>query len=75
MSKIFYPTCQWLDPNTRETNGNFYCEKRSHYVVPAVSVYTKRCIYRPPYYKLVFHLDRCASNCWHRDGQTRVPTL
>lgn len=75
MSKIFYPECQWLDPNTRDADGNFYCEERCRYVVPAVSVYTRRCIWRQPYYKFVFHHDRCAPDCCHRDGKTRVPTL
>ena len=27
MSKIFYPPCQWLDPNTRDAKGHFYCEQ------------------------------------------------
>ena len=74
-AKVFYPTCRYLDPNARDADGNFYCEKRTRYVYPAVSVYTRRVIWRNPYYKLVFHPDRCAPNCWHRDGKTRVPTL
>ena len=51
MSKIFYPSCKWLDPNTAST---VYKHHRGH---------------------RIFQDDRCAPNCWHRDGKTRVPTL
>lgn len=75
MDKIFYPSCEHLDPDCRDYKGRFYCEERYRYVVPAVSVYTRKVIWRKPYYKLVFHPDRCACDCWHRRGKTRVPTL
>ena len=75
MSKVCYPACQWLDPNTRDEQGLFYCEHRCRYVKPAVTVYTRRRIWRDPYVKHVFNPDRCAPDCWHRSGKTRVPTL
>ena len=34
-TKVFYPPCQWLDPNTRDAKGHFYCEFRCRYVEPA----------------------------------------
>ena len=69
MSKVFYPPCQWLDPNTRDLSGRFYCERHCHYVKPARTVYTaeRRC--------RLYHDDRCAPDCWHRSGKTRIPTL
>ena len=69
MSKVFYPSCQWLGPNTRDTSKRFYCEWRCCYVEPARTVYTKeRRVH-------VFHKDRCAPDCWNRRGKTRVPVL
>ena len=69
MSKIFYPPCQWLDPNARDAKGRFYCEFRDRFVEPAPTVYKHHRGHR------IFQDDRCAPNCWHRDGKTRVPTL
>lgn len=66
MSKIFYPPCQWLDPNTRDAKGNFYCEQRFCSVHPARSVYDA---------DHKFNRSKCAPDCWHRAGKTRVPTL
>ena len=69
MSKVFYPSCQWLDPNTRDTSRRFYCERRRCYVEPARTVYTKERRFH------LFHADRCAPDCWNRRGKTRVPVL
>lgn len=66
---VFYPDCRWLDPNTRDAKGHFYCEFRCRYVKPALTVYKHHRGHR------IFQDDRCAPNCWHRDGKTRVPTL
>ena len=66
MSRVFYPQCQWLDPNTRDSSRRFYCEQRCRYVEPAHTVYTK---------ERRFHADRRAPDCWNRRGKTRVPTL
>ena len=62
---IFYPDCKWLNPNKRDFKGHFYCEQRFCWVVPERTVY-RAGAYIP---------DRCAPNCWYRDGKTRVPTL
>ena len=69
MSKVFYPQCQWLDANTRDGKGHFYCNRRCCYVKPAFTVYKHHRGHR------IFQDDCCAPNCWHRDGKTRVPTL
>ena len=74
MSKVFYPECAHLDPNTR-SGGNFFCEWRGRYVVPATSVYTRRVIRRAPGHKFIFHPDRCAPDCRQCEGKTRVPVL
>ena len=66
---IFFPEWQWLDPNRRDYKGRFYCEFRCRYFEPASTVYKQHRGHR------VFQDDRCAANCWHRDGKTRVPTL
>ena len=65
-AKVFYPSCQWLDPNTRNTKGDFYCEERCRSVHPARSVYDA---------DHKFNSSKCAPDCWHRRGKTRVPTL
>ena len=66
---LFYPSCRFLDPNTRNAAGHFYCEWRNEYVKPARTVYTAE---RRAH---LFHRDRCAPDCWHRSGKTRMPTL
>lgn len=68
MSKIFYPPCQWLDPNTRDAKGHFYCEFRHAYVRPALS-----CLDVDREFK--FNRSHCAPDCLARSGKTRVPTL
>ncbi len=38
---VFYPPCRWLDPDSRDCSGRFYCEAHFTHVSPARSVYTK----------------------------------
>ncbi len=66
---VFYPECRHLDPNSRDAKGHFFCERRGVFVKPARTVYTGKRRSR------LFNVDRCAPNCWHRSGATRVPTL
>ena len=65
----FYPECRWLDPNTRDSKGHFYCERRAYWVVP------ERTVYRIARGRRTYDPFRCAPDCWHRGGKTRVPTL
>jgi hypothetical protein len=66
MRKIFYPECQWLDPNRRNAKGHFYCERSHYFVHPAKSVKDADRIFNP---------KKCAPDCPTRSGKTRVPTL
>ena len=66
MSKIFYPPCQWLDPNTRDAKGHFYCEFRHNHVRPAGSCLSA---------DHKFNRSLCGPDCMRRSGKTRVPTL
>ena len=66
MAKVFYPSCQWLNPDCRDEKGHFWCERRTCFVRPARSVYDA---------DHKFNRGRCAPNCWHRRGETRVPHL
>lgn len=62
---VCYPSCQHLDPNTRDSKGRFYCEIQHWHVTPARSAYIG-----PHRYKRF-----CAPDCPDRRGETRVPTL
>jgi len=66
---VFYPDCEWLDPNTRDDQRRFYCERHCRFVEPALTVYKTYRGHR------LYQEERCAPNCWHRRGKTRVPTL
>ena len=74
--QVFYPECQWLDPNTRDDLGRFFCEHRCCYVAPQESVYrAARSTWRGTWQRAYFERDACAHDCWHCSGKTRVPTL
>ena len=63
---VFYPDCQWLDPNTRDAKGHFYCEFRHLHVRPALSCLDA---------DRKFNRSHCGPDCPDRRGKTRVPTL
>ena len=64
-SKLFYPQCQYLDPNRRDSKGRFYCETLHWHVTPA-----RHANIGPHRYTRF-----CASDCPDRSGKTRIPTL
>jgi hypothetical protein len=65
-AKVFYPPCQWLNPNLRDYKGRFYCEKHLYFVHPAKSVKDLDRIFNP---------KKCAPDCPTRSGKTRIPHL
>ena len=76
MSKLFYPPCQFLDPNTRDAQGRFFCDYRRCYVSPCNSVYRRwRCDRHGRLHGELFVSSACAPDCWHLRGQTRIPKL
>lgn len=66
---IFYPQCRWLDPNSRNAAGHFFCEHRQCYVKPAKTVYSADLRRR------FFRHDCCAPNCENRTSKTPRPTF
>ena len=71
-AKVFYPPCQWLDPDFRNTQGDFFCEIRHRHVIPSKSAFERT---DEPYRNFRLCLNRCGPDCPDRRGKTRVPTL
>lgn len=69
---VFYPPCRHLDPNIRNTEGDFFCEIRHRFVIPSKSAFERT---DEPYRNFRLCLNRCGPDCPDRRGETRVPTL